>query len=158
MVRQTSGAGPFRFRLGSIDVGESETVNTRQSLGGPRDKRGGLTKFYGDRGGFDFAVVTNNSDEVIEATADGGVRQDVPAATSVVISGVGPDGSPEPESTVYTVVTVENTGFITSATIDANLISVAFGNQARPEESNGGSGGVGIDITDAIPGVVRNGR
>lgn len=158
MVENTSNAGPFRFRLGQLPVGTPVVFNTQEADGGPRNKPGGLTKFYGRRGGFDFVIVTNNSDEIISVETNGGAGQDVPPATSTVVSGVGPDGTPTPSSTAYTFVEVTNTGIVGGVAVAADEVSVAFGNGPRPEEASGGrAGGFAFDVADLIPGVVRNG-
>lgn len=160
MVRQTSAAGPFKFRLSelhgsTLNVGETVEVNTRSLKAGPRGKKGGLTKYYGSRGGFDFVQVVNATDDILEADADGAVAQDIPPATSVNISGVGPEVEAKGQVASYTRVSVENTGIATGAAVDAEKITVAFGNQPRPEESRGSE--LAFEPLEFVPGVVRNG-
>lgn len=135
MPNQTSSAGPFRLAPDSdLAAGESAILNTREVEAGPRNKKGGLRKFYGPRGGFDYVQVTNGSDELITVQADGGAGQDVPPATTVTISGVGPDGSSVEQSATYTRAIVTNTGAITNASVEKEKLSIAFGNHPRPEE------------------------
>ena len=160
MVRQTSAAGPFKFRLsrftsGQLEVDETVAVNTSQIEAGPRNKEGGLTKFYGQRGGFDFVQVVNSTDEILAADADGTAAQDVPPSTSVNISGVGPEVKVSGEEVSYTRVSVTNTGIANNQAVEPNEIAVAFGNQPRPEESR--QEGIAIDVIDPLPGVVRRG-
>jgi hypothetical protein len=160
MSPQTSAAGPFKFRLSelhgsTLDVGETVVVNTRSLNGGPRNKQGGLTKYYGRRGGFDFVQVVNSTAEILEANADGAVAQDVPPSTSINISGVGPQIEAESQVTSYTRVAVTNTGIATSGGVATEEITVAFGNQPRPEESQ--QAGIAFDPLEFVPGVVRNG-
>ena len=160
MVNQTSAAGPFRLRLSELDssdlsVGEKRTINTRSLEAGPRNKRGGLTKYYGDRGGFDFVQVVNSTDEILAADTDGSAEQDVPPATSINVSGAGPNADGAREAASYTRVTIENTGIATGAAVDPEKISIAFGNQPRPEE--GAQGGIAFEPLEFVPGVVRNG-
>lgn len=160
MVRQTSAAGPFKFRLsrfvnGQLEVNETASVNAGQIKAGPRNKEGGLKKFYGQRGGFDFIQVVNSTDEIMAADADGTATQDVPPSTSVNISGVGPEVKASGEEVSYTRVAITNTGIANSQSVEPNEIAVAFGNQPRPEESR--QEGIAIDVIDPLPGVVRRG-
>ena len=160
MVRQTSAAGPFRVRLSEIDdsdiaVGETRVVDTRTLKAGPRNKRGGLKKYYGARGGFDFVQVVNSTDEILAANTDGSVEQDVPPSTSVNVSGAGPNAKGPRESASYTKVAVTNTGIANNAVVKPEEVAVAFGNQPRPEESE--SGEIAFEPLDFVPGLVRNG-
>ena len=160
MTPQTSAAGPFKFRLSELHgstlaVDETAVVNTRSLNGGPRNKQGGLTKYYGARGGFDFVQVVNSTGEILEANADGAVAQDVPPSTSINISGVGPQVEAESQVASYTRVSVTNTGIANSAGVATEEIAVAFGNQPRPEEAGGG--GLAFDPLEFVPGVVRDG-
>jgi len=160
MPRQTSAAGPFKFRLDelhgpTLSPGETVTVNTRSAEAGPRDKKGGLKKYYGRRGGFDFVQVVNSTDEILEADADGAVAQDIPPSTSINISGVGPEVEAEGQVASYTRVSVANTGIAAGNDVATEEIAVSFGNQPRPEESR--SSGLAFDPISFVPGVVRNG-
>ena len=160
MVKRTSAAGPFKFRLSelygsSLESGATATVNTRSIEAGPRNKEGGLTKYYGTRGGFDFVQVVNSTDEILEADADGSVAQEIPPSTSVTISGVGPDVEAQGQVTSYTVVRVTNTGIAVGNAVDTEKIAVSFGNQPRPEESQGSE--LAFEPLQFVPGVVRNG-
>jgi len=160
MVNQTSAAGPFRLRLNElnssdIEVGETRTVNTRSLKAGPRNKEGGLTKYYGQRGGFDFVQVINQTNEILAVETDGGAQQDVPPNTSVNVSGSGPNADGYRESASYTRVSVENTGIVNNSAANAEEISVAFGNQPRPEEA--AKSGLAFEPLDFVPGLVRNG-
>jgi hypothetical protein len=158
MVHTTSAAGPFKFRLsvavsGQFNVGETAVVDTSELNAGPRNKDGGLKKFYGSRGGFDFIQVVNSTDEILLADADGAAEQDVPPNTSVNISGVGPEVEAHSEVVSYTRVAITNTGIINNSQVDQEKIAVAFGNQPRPEEAK--SNRLAIDVADPIPGLVR---
>jgi len=158
VTHKTSAAGPFKFRLsvatsGQLEVDETAVIDTSELNAGPRDKKGGLKKFYGTRGGFDFVQVVNSTDEILAADADGSAAQDVPPATSVNISGVGPEVEATGQVVSYTRVAVTNTGIANNQAIDPDEIAVAFGNQPRPEESR--SNGLAIDVADPIPGLVR---
>jgi hypothetical protein len=160
MPHETSAAGPFKFRLsrfvsGQLGVDETAVADTSQIDAGPRNKTGGLKKFYGRRGGFDFVQVVNSTDEILAADADGTAAQDVPPATSVNISGVGPEVEAEGQVVSYTRVAVTNTGIANGVAIDPQEIAVAFGNQPRPEESR--KQGLALDVVDPLPGVVRRG-
>jgi hypothetical protein len=158
MPHTTSAAGPFKFRLsaavsGQFNVGETAVLDTSELNAGPRNKEGGLKKFYGARGGFDFVQVVNSTDEILLADADGSAEQDVPPNTSVNISGVGPQVEASGQVVSYTRVAVTNTGIINNSQVDQEKIAVAFGNQPRPEEAGGN--GLAIDVADPIPGLVR---
>jgi hypothetical protein len=158
MPHTTSAAGPFKFRLskvvsGDLTVDETAVVDTSELNAGPRNKEGGLKKFYGARGGFDFVQVVNSTDEILLADADGSAEQDVPPSTSVNISGVGPQVEASGQVVSYTRVAVTNTGLENSAKINPDKVAVAFGNQPRPEEARGN--GLAIDVADPIPGLVR---
>jgi hypothetical protein len=158
MPHTTSAAGPFKFRLskvvsGDLAVDETAVVDTSELNAGPRNKEGGLKKFYGARGGFDFVQVVNSTDEILLADADGSAEQDVPPSTSVNISGVGPQVEASGQVVSYTRVAVTNTGLENSAKINPDKVAVAFGNQPRPEEARGN--GLAIDVADPIPGLVR---
>ena len=159
MVHNTSAAGPFKFRLsvavsGDLQVDQTAVIDTSELDAGPRNKTGGLKKFYGQRGGFDFVQVVNSTDEILLADADGSAEQDVPPSTSVNISGVGPEVQASGQVVSYTRAAITNTGIANNAAVDPDKIAVAFGNQPRPEEE---SGGLAIDVADPIPGVVRRG-
>jgi hypothetical protein len=136
-----------------MDVDETAVLDTSELNAGPRNKEGGLKKYYGRRGGFDFVQVVNSTDEILAADADGAAAQDVPPATSVNISGVGPEVEASGQVVSYTRVAVTNTGIANNQAIDPAEIAVAFGNQPRPEESQGN--GLAIDVADPIPGLVR---
>jgi len=160
MPHQTSAAGPFKFRLsrfvsGDLEVGETAVVDTSEVNGGPRNKKGGLKKFYGNRGGFDFVQVVNSTDEILAADADGTAAQDVPPSTSINISGVGPEVEAQNQVVSYTRVAVTNTGISNDEAVPPEEIAVAFGNQPRPEENQ--KQGIAIDVIDPLPGVVRRG-
>ena len=159
MPNKTSAAGPFKFRLSrfhgsTLGQNERATINTRSIEAGPRNKKGGLTKYYGARGGFDFVQVVNSTDEILEADADGAVAQDIPPATSVNISGVGPEVEAKGQVASYTRVTVENTGIATNGGVSTEKIAVAFGNQPRPEEARESE--LAFEPLQFVPGVVRN--
>jgi len=160
MVNQTSAAGPFKIRLSELDStlmapGDTRVINTRSIAAGPRGKEGGLTKYYGSRGGFDFVQVVNSTDEILAADTDGSVEQDVPPSTSINVSGAGPNAEGAREAAAYTRVSVTNTGIAQGADVDPEKVTVAFGNQPRPEESERGE--LAFDPIEFVPGVVRNG-
>lgn len=156
MIKQTSNAGPFRLvNAQTLSPGDRETRNTREEAFGPRNQQGYLKKFYGQRGGFDFIEVTNSSNVPINVRADGNTEFTVPPASSTVVTGAGPDGTVDQNSTAYTSATIINPSFNTTD-VDPNDVAVHFGNMPRPEESGGSN--VRFDPLSIIPGLSSNGR
>lgn len=151
-VDATSNAGPFRVGIDEpIDPGETVHLDFRQMEAGPRNKKGWLTKWFGPRRGMDFVQVTSVGDEPVRAESNGGVNRIVPAATTVTISGTGPEGAETGnQASTYDFVKVTNEG---GTQIAAGEVEVSTGNLRRREEEQ--ENRRVFDPITAIPGVNR---
>lgn len=152
MIEATSNAGPFRVGIDqALDPGETVRLDFRQIEAGPNNKEGWLTKWFGARAGMDFIQVTSTTDLPVRAESNGGVNRLVPGATTVTISGTGPDGEAAGrKASTYSFVRVTNES---SSIIDAGDVEVSTGNLSREEEEQQGQRV--FDPLTMIPGVNR---
>lgn len=91
MTIDPNNAGPFGIGLNSDLPGDG----TRREFGfdniktGPNNKEGWLQKVYGEKGGMDYIYIDNGTEYRIKVEASGGKYTEVPAATSIEITGEG---------------------------------------------------------------------
>ena len=149
-----SNAGPFPVALDAeLQPGESASYDLRQLPYGPRDEKGWLRKWFGQRNGFDQVMIINSSDMVIDAVLNGGFSITVPPATSTSLDGSSPEGSDGDVSQGYSKVRFVSMEFNTDP-IEEGEISAHFKNRVRPEEQQRRTR---FSVADLIPGVVTNG-
>lgn len=151
MARNPSGFGPVSLDVsGNLDDGDTESIRL---AGRVHDDVGDLAKWFGRRKGLDGIRVVNESGQPLRLIAPGDANPRVPNRTTGAF-GVTDGSTPSSDDPAIRSFGIENIGNATITLTDVDM-QVMNGNRRTPQEQPRGP--LGIDIADAIPGVVRRG-
>lgn len=136
MTINPSNAGPFSIGLEKDLPGDGSRreFNFSTIKAGPANRSGWLKKLYGEKHGLDYIYIDNGSEYRVSVEASGNKYSEVPAATSIEITG----------TALNNCVLSQNSGNV----ISAQDLTVQVGNKPRGNAQFSGK----QVAADVIPG------